>query len=108
MVNSVSLRGKVAIVTGAGTGLGRAYAHHFAAAGASVVVNDLGVPVEGGPRDPGPGKRVAEEISAAGGSAIAHFGDVSSWDDVSTLIKMAIGVFGDKVEDGGIGGRSRN
>jgi NAD(P)-dependent dehydrogenase (short-subunit alcohol dehydrogenase family) len=90
----LSLAGKVAIVTGAGSGLGRAYAQQLAAAGASVVVNDLGVPIEGGPGDPAPGRQVAEEIGSAGGRAIAHFGDVSDWDDVTTMVGAAIETFG--------------
>jgi 3-oxoacyl-[acyl-carrier protein] reductase len=89
-----SLDGKVAIVTGAGTGLGRAYARHLAAAGASVVVNDLGVPVMGGPGDEKPGQAVAAEIQEAGGKAVAHYGDVGDWDDVSALIATAIDAFG--------------
>lgn len=89
-----SLEGKVAIVTGAGTGLGLAHARHLAAAGACVVVNDLGVPVEGGQPDERPGRLVAEEIRAAGGKAVAHFGDISDWDDVGKMTALAIDTFG--------------
>lgn len=91
---NIRLAGKVAIVTGAGSGVGRAYARQLSATGASVVVNDLGVPIEGGQSDPVPGQKVAEEIRAAGGNAVAHFGDASDCDDVSRMIAMAIETFG--------------
>src|SRR5688572_9172531 len=81
-----SLDGRVAIVTGAGRGIGRAHAHCFAAEGASVVVNDL---------EPEPASAVCAEITAAGGRAVAHVGDVTSWADGESLVAAAVDAFGD-------------
>jgi NAD(P)-dependent dehydrogenase (short-subunit alcohol dehydrogenase family) len=89
-----SLEGKVAIVTGAGTGLGRAEACLLAAEGAKVVVNDLGVDVFGSGGDASSSEAVVEEIRAAGGTAVPHFGDVSNADDVDRLIATALEEFG--------------
>ena len=88
------LDGKVALVTGAGGGLGRAHAHLLAKEGASVVVNDLG-----GARDGlGAGHKmadvVAEEIRAAGGNAAADYGSVSSKEDAQAMVKVAVDEFG--------------
>lgn len=80
--------GRVVIVTGAGGGLGRAHALAFAAAGAKVVVNDLGG------ADGNAGK-VVEEIRAAGGEAIAHGANVASWEETGELVQAAIDTFGD-------------
>ena len=79
------LDGKVAIVTGAGRGLGRSHALELARAGAHVVVNDYAPPGTDNPAD-----AVVAEIEAAGGSAVAHAGDVSSWDDSHELVALAI------------------
>ena len=89
------LNGRVAIVTGAGTGLGRAHALELARLGARVVVNDLGTRADGTGSDEAPGRAVVEEIEKMGGEAVAHFGDVASWNDAQALIQTAIDSYGD-------------
>ncbi len=89
------LEGKVAIVTGAGTGLGRLHALRLASMGAAVVVNDLGAAVDGAGRDESKGRAVVEEIEKAGGRAIAHFGDVADWKTAEGLVGTAVERFGD-------------
>ncbi|HUY30506.1 MAG TPA: SDR family oxidoreductase [Acidimicrobiales bacterium] len=89
------LDGKVAIITGAGRGLGRAHALLFGAEGASVVVNDRGTAVDGTPEDSGLAERVAAEIRAAGGRAVASTLDVASWDTGEELVNQAVEAFGD-------------
>jgi 3-oxoacyl-[acyl-carrier protein] reductase len=89
------LEGKVAIVTGAGTGLGRLHALHLASLGAAVVVNDLGAELDGSGRDEAKGRAVVEEIRAAGGRAAAHFGDVADWKTAEELVRTAVDAFGD-------------
>jgi 3-oxoacyl-[acyl-carrier protein] reductase len=89
------LDGKVAIVTGAAHGLGRAHALALAGMGARVVVNDLGTAADGSGRDEGPARAVVEEIRAAGGDAVAHFGDVADWTDAQALVRTAVEHFGD-------------
>src|SRR4051812_50161602 len=74
-----SLQGRVAIVTGAGSGLGREHALLLAGCGASVVVNDIGTSRDGVGNDPGPAQQVADEGVAAGGTAGAHTHHVPSW-----------------------------
>jgi NAD(P)-dependent dehydrogenase (short-subunit alcohol dehydrogenase family) len=81
-----SLDGRVAVVTGAGRGLGREHALLLAAEGARVVVNDL---------DAGPAGEVAGEIRARGGQALAVAGDVAHWDTGRRLVEGATGTFGD-------------
>ena len=90
-----ALDGRVAIITGAGRGIGREHALLFGSEGASVVVNDLGGGVAGDGEDPGPAQRVADEIMAAGGTAVASNDDVASWAGAERLIRRAIDVFGD-------------
>lgn len=89
------LDGKVAIVTGAGRGLGREEALELARQGARVVVNDLGVAGDGTGRDTKAADAVVEEIRSAGGEAVAHFGDVADWNDSQAMIKKAIDAYGD-------------
>ena len=89
------LEGRVAIVTGAGRGLGRAYALALAKEGASVLVNDKGCGPDGEGTDPRPAEDVAAEICALGGSAIADFHDVANWQDARAIVEKAVGGFGD-------------
>jgi NAD(P)-dependent dehydrogenase (short-subunit alcohol dehydrogenase family) len=93
-----ALDGRVAIVTGAGRGLGREHALLFAAEGAKVVVNDLGGSVDGSSEVSGTvsaADEVAEEIRAAGGEAISNGDDVSDWEGGKRLIEAAIEAYGD-------------
>ena len=89
------LDGKVAVVTGAGRGLGRAHALELAKQGARVVVNDLGVAADGSGRDESAGREVVDEIKSAGGEAVAHFGDVADWAQSKSMITTAVETFGD-------------
>lgn len=92
---TVSLTGKVALVTGAARGVGREVALEFARAGAAVVVNDLGVPLEGGEAaDLTAAEAVAADIVAAGGKAIANGDSVASWDGAHAMVRAALDAFG--------------
>jgi NAD(P)-dependent dehydrogenase (short-subunit alcohol dehydrogenase family) len=89
-----ALDGRVAVITGAGRGLGREHALLFAAEGAKVVVNDLGGGPDGAGSDLGPARQVADEIRAAGGEAVASTDDVTSADGAQRVIQQAIDEFG--------------
>ena len=89
-----TLDGRVAIVTGAGRGIGRSTAVLLAAEGASVVVNDLGANLDGSGADASPAQQVVDEITAAGGKAIANGADISDHAAAEELIKAAIAEFG--------------
>jgi NAD(P)-dependent dehydrogenase (short-subunit alcohol dehydrogenase family) len=86
--------GRVVIVTGAGGGLGRAHALAFAAAGARVVVNDIGTSREGAGTSAAPAQQVVDEIRSAGGEAVANADDVADWEGAQRLVQTAIGTFG--------------
>ena len=86
--------GRVCIVTGAGRGLGREYALTLAREGAHVVVNDLGGSRDGMGADAGPARAVVDEITGAGGVAVANAEDVSDWDGAERMIHQAVEVFG--------------
>ena len=88
------LDGRVAIITGAGRGLGREHALLFAAEGAKVVVNDLGGAPDGGGSDQTAAEQVVTEIKAMGGDAVANADDVADWDGGKALIDAAIDTFG--------------
>ncbi|MEM9131612.1 MAG: SDR family oxidoreductase [Actinomycetota bacterium] len=86
--------GRVAIVTGAGRGIGREHALMLASEGARVVVNDLGGEMDGTGGDQSPAQEVVEEIKGMGGEAIANGDDVSSWEGAQRMVNMAVETFG--------------
>jgi len=88
------LDGRVAIVTGAGRGIGRSVARLLASEGASVVVNDLGAAVDGSGNDSGPAHDVVAEIAEAGGKAVANGADISVFAAAENLVQTAIEEFG--------------
>jgi NAD(P)-dependent dehydrogenase (short-subunit alcohol dehydrogenase family) len=90
-----ALEGRVAIITGAGRGIGREHALFFAAEGAKVVINDLGAANDGEGSDLSPAEEVAAEIRAAGGEAVANGDNVADWEGAQNLINTAISAFGD-------------
>ncbi|MEI6736651.1 MAG: SDR family oxidoreductase [Actinomycetes bacterium] len=89
------LDGRVAIITGAGRGIGREHALLFAAEGAKVVVNDLGGNLDGSSSEGTPAEQVVAEIKAMGGEAVANHDDITDWAGGQRLINTAIETFGD-------------
>ncbi len=90
-----SLDGRVAIITGAGRGIGREHALLMAAEGAKIVVNDLGGAIDGSGSDATPAEEVVQEIKAMGGEAIANYANVTDWEGVQGMINQAVEAFGD-------------
>ncbi len=88
------LADQVVLVTGAGNGIGRAYAHAFAKAGARVVVNDLGGARDGVGASDAPARTVVAEIVALGGGAVADFGDVTRPEDCARMVQLALDTWG--------------
>ena len=88
------LAGRVAVVTGAGRGIGRGVALALAAEGAKVVVNDYGVSIDGSAPSAGPAFEVVEEIERAGGTAVASTDSVAEWDSAKSIIDTARQRFG--------------
>jgi NAD(P)-dependent dehydrogenase (short-subunit alcohol dehydrogenase family) len=89
------LDGKVAIVTGAGRGVGRGHALELARQGAKVVVNDLGGEWDGSGEDNRPASAVVDEIKALGGEGAANFDNVATWDGAQNMVNQAAETFGD-------------
>jgi NAD(P)-dependent dehydrogenase (short-subunit alcohol dehydrogenase family) len=90
-----ALDGRVAIITGAGRGIGREHALLFAAEGAKVVVNDLGGGLDGTSLEASPAEEVVAELTAMGAEAIANHDDVATWDGAASLVNNALEAFGD-------------
>lgn len=90
-----SLDGRVAIITGAGRGIGREHALLMAAEGAKIVVNDLGGAADGSGADASPAHEVVAEIEAMGGEAVANGANVTDWEGVQGMVNQAVESFGD-------------
>jgi NAD(P)-dependent dehydrogenase (short-subunit alcohol dehydrogenase family) len=90
-----ALDGRVAIITGAGRGIGREHALLFAAEGAKVVVNDLGGANDGTGNDATPAQQVVDEIAGMGGEAVANYDNVADWEGAQRMINQAVETFGD-------------
>ena len=90
-----ALDGRIAVITGAGRGIGREHALLFAKEGAKIVVNDLGGAADGEGADATPAQQVVNEIKALGGEAVANYDDIADWEGGQRLINTAIETFGD-------------
>ena len=90
----VALDGRIAVITGAGRGIGREHALLFAREGAKVVVNDLGGSADGVGADAGPAQQVVDEIRAFGGEAVANTDSCADWEGGQRLIRTAIDTYG--------------
>ncbi|MGB8651263.1 MAG: SDR family NAD(P)-dependent oxidoreductase, partial [Mycobacteriales bacterium] len=93
-MTDISFDGRVAIVTGAGGGIGRTYALDLARRGAQVVVNDLGGSVDGKGGSDTAAQKVVDEIKAAGGEAVANYDSVSTPEGGANIVKTAVDAFG--------------
>src|SRR5712671_368339 len=93
-LQGLMLKGKVVLVTGAGGGIGRDFALAMAAAGAKVLVNDLGTSVKGEGASAGPAQQVVDQIKAAGGSAAASTDSVADWTSANRIVQAALDNFG--------------
>jgi NAD(P)-dependent dehydrogenase (short-subunit alcohol dehydrogenase family) len=91
---SNALERRVVAITGAGNGIGREHALLFASEGAKVVVNDLGGAGDGTGSDATAAQKVVDEITAAGGEAVAHTEDISTWEGGESLVQAAVDAFG--------------
>ncbi len=94
MADEVRFDDRVAVITGAGGGLGRAHALLLASRGAKIVVNDLGGAFDGTGSDSTAAQKVCDEIKAAGGEAVPNYDSVSDWDSAQNIIKTAMDSFG--------------
>jgi len=90
-----ALDGRVAVITGAGRGIGREHALLFAAEGARVVVNDLGGAMDGTGDDRSPAQQVVDDIKGMGGQAVANADNVADWEGAKRMVDAAIDAFGD-------------
>ena len=88
------LDGRVALITGAGRGIGASLARVMAREGAHIVVNDLGGAVDGAGADQAPAQQVVDEITAAGGAAVANFGNVADHGDAEGMVQQALDEYG--------------
>jgi len=95
MADPLTLRGRTAIVTGAGRGLGRSHALLLAREGARVVVNDIGGSTDGSGADVLPAQSVVDEITAAGGVAVANHDDISTFEGARSVVAQALDEYGD-------------
>ncbi|HYT38616.1 MAG TPA: SDR family NAD(P)-dependent oxidoreductase, partial [Acidimicrobiia bacterium] len=93
-MSDVGFEGRVAIITGAGGGLGRQHALLLASRGAQIVVNDLGGAVDGTGASAGPAQQVVAEIEALGGAAVADGNSVASPEGADAMVKTALDAFG--------------
>jgi NAD(P)-dependent dehydrogenase (short-subunit alcohol dehydrogenase family) len=89
-----ALEGKSVVVTGAGGGIGRDFALTMAAAGARILVNDIGSSVKGEGRDAGPAQLVVDEIRRQGGVAVANTDSVADWESANRIVQSAVDSFG--------------
>ncbi len=94
MADDIRFDDRVAVITGAGGGLGRAHALLLASRGAKIVVNDLGGSMDGVGGDNTPAQKVCDEVKALGGEAVPNYDSVSEWDSAQKIIKTAIDSFG--------------
>jgi len=88
------LEGRVAVVTGAGRGIGASVARRLAGEGALVVVNDLGSALDGTGQDKSPALEVVDQVKSGGGEAVASADDVSDFSAAGSIVRQAIGAFG--------------